>query len=184
MAPILLCKKTIQSEHLFQRTNKSTKKKQQTLQQMQIVNDNCITSFFKVDPLVLFGTPSFLKKVTAAFSLFCVKGFPADSRNSNGNKLCPSFSRHISLLIRSRICTYYALYGKETAGISVQFHTQVERWCFVNKQAKVWEIHGPDVSGWTWDQRHNREQHFCFLPAFTPVDRERRSTSHVHLWQT
>ena len=28
-----------------------------------------------------------------------------------------------------------------------------------------------------WDQRHDREQHFCFLPGFTPVDREGRSTS-------
>ena len=119
--------KTIQSENFFQRTNKSTKKEQQILQQMQIVNGNCITSFFKVDSLVLFGTPSFSKTITAAFFLFCVKGFPADSRNSNGNKLCPSFSRHISLLIRSRICTDFALYGKETVGISVPFHTQVER---------------------------------------------------------
>ena len=33
------------------------------------------------------------------FLLFCEKGFPADSRYSNGNKLCPSSNRHISLLI-------------------------------------------------------------------------------------
>ena len=30
---------------------------------------------------------------------FCGKGFPADRQYSNGNKLCPSSSRHISLLI-------------------------------------------------------------------------------------
>ena len=40
-----------------------------------------------------------------------------------------------------------------------------------------------DVSRWTRDQRHDREQHFCFLPGFTSVDREGRSTSHFHLWQ-
>ena len=28
---------------------------------------------------------------------------------------------------------------------------------------------------------HDREQHFCFLPGFTSVDREGRSTSHFHL---
>ena len=35
------------------------------------------------------------------FVVFCVKGFPAESRYSNGNQLCPSVtvSRHISLLI-------------------------------------------------------------------------------------
>ena len=30
------------------------------------------------------------------FRGFCGKGFPADSRYSNGNKVCPSSSRHIS----------------------------------------------------------------------------------------
>ena len=29
--------------------------------------------------------------------------------------------------------------------------------------------------------RHNREQHIYFLPEFTSVDREGRSTSHFHL---
>ena len=33
------------------------------------------------------------------FVVFCGKGFPADSRHSNGKKLCPSSSRQISLLI-------------------------------------------------------------------------------------
>ena len=31
------------------------------------------------------------------------KGFPTDSRHSNGHKLCPSHSRHISVIIRSGI---------------------------------------------------------------------------------
>ena len=52
------------------------------------------------------------------------------------------------------------------------------------KQPRVWELPGPDVSRWTWDQRHDREQHFCFLPGFTSVDREGLSTSRFHLWQT
>ena len=115
------------------------------------------------------------------FRGFCGKGFPADSRHSNGNNLCPSSSRDISLLIWSRIYTVFALNLEETVGVSVQFHIQVHRWCFVHKQPRVWELPGPDVSRWTRDQRHDREQHFCF---FTSVDREGRSTSHFHLWQT
>ena len=55
---------------------------------------------------------------------------------------------------------------------------------FVHKQPRVWELPGPNVSRWTRDQRHDREQHFCFLPGFTSVDREGWSTSHFHLWQT
>ena len=47
------------------------------------------------------------------FRGFCGKGFPADSRYSNGNKLCPSSSRHISLLIWSRIYTVFALNGRK-----------------------------------------------------------------------
>ena len=61
---------------------------------------------------------------------------------------------------------------------------QVHRWCFVYKRPRVWSLPGPDVSRWTWDQRHDREQHFWFLPWFSSVDQERRLTSHFHLWQT
>ena len=60
--------------------------------------------------------------------------------------------------------------------ISVQFHSHV-RWCFVNKQPTVCELPGPNVSCWTWDQKHDREQHFCFFPGFKSVDREGWSTS-------
>ena len=118
------------------------------------------------------------------FVVFAGKVFKADSRYSNGNKLCPSSSRHISLLVWSGIYTVFALNRVETVGVSVQFHIQVHRWCFVHKQPRIWELPGPDVSRWTRDQRHDREQHFCFLPGFTSVDREGRSTSHFHLWQT
>ena len=118
------------------------------------------------------------------FVVFAEKVFPADSQYSNGNKLCPSSSRHISLLIWSRIDTVFALNREETVGVSVQFHTQVHRWCFVHKQPRVWKLSAPDVSRWTRDQRHDREQHFCFLPEFTSVDREGRPTSHFHIWQT
>ena len=54
-------------------------------------------------------------------------------------KLCPSSSRHISLLIWNRIYTVFALNREETVGVSVQFHIQVHRWCFVHKQPRVWE---------------------------------------------
>ena len=53
----------------------------------------------------------------------------------------------------------------------------------VYKEPRVWELPGPDVSRWILDQRHDREQHFCFLPGFTSVDREGRSTSYFHLWK-
>ena len=39
------------------------------------------------------------------------------------------------------------------------------------------------VSRWAWDQRHDGEQHLCFLLWFTPVNRYGRSTSHLPLWQ-
>ena len=41
------------------------------------------------------------------------KGFPTDSRHSNGHKLCPSPSRHISVLMRNGIHTVFALNWKE-----------------------------------------------------------------------
>ena len=97
---------------------------------------------------------------------------------------CPSSNRHISLLIWGRIYTVFALNRVETVCISVQFQIQVHRWCFVHKQPRVFELPWPDVSRWTRDQRHDRGQRFCFLPGFTSVDREGRSTSHFHLWQT
>ena len=120
------------------------------------------------------------------FRGFCGKGFPADSRYSNGNNLCPSSSRHISVLIWSRIHTIFALNREETVGVLVQFHIQVHRWCFVHKQPRVWELPAPDVSRCTRDERHDKEQHFCFLHGFTSVDQGGggRSTSHFHLWQT
>ena len=48
----------------------------------------------------------------------------------------------------------------------------------VHEQPGVWELPGSDVSCWTWDQRHNREQHFCLLARYTAIEREGRSTSH------
>ena len=45
------------------------------------------------------------------------KGFPTDSRHSNGHKLCTSPSRHISVLIRSGIHTVFALNWKEKNSI-------------------------------------------------------------------
>ena len=50
------------------------------------------------------------------------KGFPTDSRHSHGHKLCPSPSRHISILVRSGIHTVLALGRKEAVSISVQLH--------------------------------------------------------------
>ena len=112
----------------------------------------------------------------------CGQGFPADSRYSKGNQLCPSSSRHISRLVWSRIYTDLALNRQETVGISVQFHIQVHRWCFVHKQLP--ENYLDQMSRWTWDQRHDREHHFCLLPGFTSVHREGRSTLYFHFWQT
>ena len=49
----------------------------------------------------------------------------------------------------------------------VKFHVQVHRWCFVHTQPRLWELPWPYGSCLTWDQRHDREQNFCFLPIFT-----------------
>ena len=43
------------------------------------------------------------------FVVFAGKGFQTDSRHSHGHKLCPSPSRHISILVRSGIHTVLAL---------------------------------------------------------------------------
>ena len=61
------------------------------------------------------------------FVVFGRKGFPTDSRHSDGHKLCPSPSRHISVLIRSGIHTVFAFNWKEKISISVQLHIQIHR---------------------------------------------------------
>ena len=66
-------------------------------------------------------------------------GLQSDHTKYIWNNMCPSSSRHISLLIWSRIYTVFALSREETVGVSVQFHIQVKRWCFVNKQPRVRE---------------------------------------------
>ena len=53
---------------------------------------------------------------------------------------------------------------------SVRHHSLTSFGVSLNRT--FWELPGPDVSCWTWDQRHEREHHFCFLPRFTSVDRE------------
>ena len=60
-------------------------------------------------------------------NIFVGKGFPTDSRHSDGHKLFPSPSRHISVLIRSGIHTVFALNWKEKISISVQLHIQIHR---------------------------------------------------------
>ena len=55
------------------------------------------------------------------------KGFPTDSRHSDGHKLWPSLSRHISVLLRSGIHTVFASNWKEKNCISVQLHIQIHR---------------------------------------------------------
>ena len=49
------------------------------------------------------------------------------------HQLCPSPSRHISVLIRSGIHTVFALHWKEKISISVQLHIQIHRWRIVNQ---------------------------------------------------
>ena len=118
------------------------------------------------------------------FGGFCRKSLPADSRHSNGYELCPASHRHLSVFIRSGFHTVFAFNGKEAFSISVQSHLQVHRWRIVNKQPRIRKIFGPDVSFWTWDEGHHREEPFCFLPRFTTVDWEGWSTAHLDLRQT
>ena len=86
----------------------------------------------------------------------------------------------MTLFIRSWFHTVFGLNGKETFSISVQSHLQVHRWCIVHKQLGIRKLSGPDVSCWTWDQRHHREHNFCLFPRFTTFDWEGWSTSHFH----
>ena len=97
-----------------------------------------------------------------------------------GYKLRIYSSWHLSILLRSGIYTVSVLTGKEIASISVQFYVQVHRWLIVHKQPILWKLSGPQVTYWAWVKRHDREQHFCFLPRFTTVDREGRLSSHFH----
>ena len=59
----------------------------------------------------------------------------------------------------------------------------IHRWYIVLKQPYIIseKISGQDVSCWIWDQRHDREQHFCFLHRFTFVDRVEWPSSQFHL---
>ena len=70
------------------------------------------------------------------FVVFGEKGFSTGSRHSNGHKLCPSPSRHISVLIRSGIHTVFALNWKEKK-LASQFNftyiVQIHRWRIVNQ---------------------------------------------------
>ena len=101
------------------------------------------------------------------FVVFAKKGFPADSRYSNGNKLCPSSSRHISLLIWSRIYTVFALNREET-GWRPRFNFTYR---YIDD---VLSINNPEFENYLGQmypveleiQRHNREHHFCFIPGF------------------
>ena len=63
----------------------------------------------------LFSTLLFLARVSSRqhFRGLRGEGFPTDSRHSNGHKLCPSPSRHFSVLIRSGLHTVFALNWKE-----------------------------------------------------------------------
>ena len=106
------------------------------------------------------------------FVVFAGKVFQQIVGIPMGTNCAPLSRRHLSVFIRSRFHTIFALNGKETLSISVQSHLQVHRWCIVHKQPRIRKLSGPDVSCWTWDQRHHREHNFCYLPRFTTVDWE------------
>ena len=65
----------------------------------------------------------FLVNNTSIFVVFAGKVF----QQTVGIPLCPSSRRHLSVFIRSRIYTVFALSGKKTVSISVQSHLQVHR---------------------------------------------------------
>ena len=66
--------------------------------------------------------------------LFWRKSLQADSRHSNGYKLCLSPRRYLSVFIRSGgIHKVFVLNWNETVSISVKFHLHVQRWCIVHR---------------------------------------------------
>ena len=68
--------------------------------------------------IIICNIHSFLFSVNQHFRGLRGKGFPTDSRHSNGHKLCLSPSRHISVLIQSLLST-----GKKKIHLSLTSHT-------------------------------------------------------------
>ena len=68
------------------------------------------------------------------FVVFAGKVFQQTVGIPMGTNCAPSSRRHLSVFIRSRIHTVFALNRKETVSISVQSHLHVHRWCIVHKQ--------------------------------------------------
>ena len=80
--------------------------------------------------------------------------------------------------------------------VSTLEHINIISWNFVEKFNSLWINIGNFflmtvilfiwciLSRWAWDQRHDGEQHLCFLLGFTPVDREWRSAEYFPLRQT
>ena len=106
-------------------------------------------------------------------SWFCGKGFPADSRYSNGNKLRPSSIRHLSLLIRRKFIQSLLSSRKKLLASRFNFTYRYIDDVLSLKQPNVWKVPRSYVFCWSVDQRHQRKHHFRFLPRYTPVDRER-----------
>ena len=106
-------------------------------------------------------------------------GFPTDSRHSNKHQLCPSPSRHISVLIRSGIHTVLSAGKKQLAS---QFNFTYR---YIDDTLST---NNPDFANYL-GQMYPADfeiKHRCFLLGSTPrpVDREGRSAAHFPLQQT
>ena len=105
--------------------------------------------------------------------------YEADFIQSLLSTLKKHFASRFNLTYRGPWMSTVVLYcwcHSDSASVLLYFTLQVHRWCIVHKQHRIRNLSGPDVSCWTWDQRHHREHQFCFLPRFTTVDWEGCST--------
>ena len=109
-------------------------------------------------------------------------GFRYVFQHSDGNKLRLSCDRHFAPLIWNGMNKSLLSSGKKQLASRFNFtYRYIDD--FFHKQHRVWDLSGPDLSCWTWDQRYEREQHFCLLPGLNASDRDVQSTSNFHLWQ-
>ena len=121
------------------------------------------------------------------FARCCNSVLDFHSKNlQNTSKLLTQGYRYHKL--RKTFGMFFAFNWKEKISIWVQLHIQIHRRIRHDvlsiNNPDFWELSWSDVSRWAWDQRHDGEQHLCFLLGFTPVDREWRSAANFPLRQT
>ena len=95
-------------------------------------------------------------------------------------KIPPSTSRHVALLIRSGIRESLLSMGREHLGSILRTGILIMFYPKRTQSLKVIWVRYTLLNLWS---KTRQKATLCFLPWFTPVDLEGRSTSLFHLWQ-